>query len=133
VLEETLRRGGTVLIPAFAFGRTQVLLYMLHELCNEKRLSRVPIYVDSPLAVNLTKVFVEHPEVYDRETQATFLSKGQNPFLFDQVRLVGSVEESMALNREEKPQIIIAASGMCEAGRILHHLRLRSTTNATPS
>jgi metallo-beta-lactamase family protein len=125
VLEETLRRGGTVLIPAFAFGRTQVLLYVLHELCNEKRLPRVPIYVDSPLAVNLTKVFAEHPEVYDRETQTTFLSKGQNPFLFDQVRLVGSVEESMALNREEKPQIIIAASGMCEAGRILHHLRFK--------
>jgi metallo-beta-lactamase family protein len=125
VLEETLRRGGTVLIPAFAFGRTQVLLYVLHELYNEKRLPRVPIYVDSPLAVNLTKVFAEHPEVYDRETQTTFLSKGQNPFLFDQVRLVRSVEESMALNREDKPQIIIAASGMCEAGRILHHLRFK--------
>jgi len=125
VLEETLRRGGTVLIPAFAFGRTQVLLYVLHELYNEKRLPRVPVYVDSPLAVNLTKVFAEHPEVYDQETQTTFLSKGQNPFLFDQIRLVRSVEESMALNRDDKPQIIIAASGMCEAGRILHHLRFK--------
>lgn len=124
-LDETLRRGGTVLIPAFAFGRTQVLLYVLHELYNEKRLPRVPVYVDSPLAVNLTKVFAEHPEVYDQDTQATFLSKGQNPFLFDQIRLVRSVEESMALNREDKPQIIIAASGMCEAGRILHHLRFK--------
>jgi len=125
VLEETLQRGGTVLIPAFAFGRTQVLLYVLHELYNEKRLPRAPIYVDSPLAVNLTKVFVEHPEVYDRDTQTTFLSKGQNPFQFDQLRFVRSVEESMALNREDKPQIIIAASGMCEAGRILHHLRFK--------
>jgi metallo-beta-lactamase family protein len=125
LLEETLRRGGTVLIPAFAFGRTQVLLYVLHELYNEKRLPRVPVYVDSPLAVNLTKVFAEHPEVYDQDTQTTFLSKGQNPFLFDQLRLVRSVEESMALNREDKPQIIIAASGMCEAGRILHHLRFK--------
>jgi metallo-beta-lactamase family protein len=125
VLEETLRRGGTVLIPAFAFGRTQVLLYVLHELYNEKRLPRVPISVDSPLAVNLTKVFAEHPEVYDRDTQTTFLSKGQNPFQFDQIRFVRSVEESMALNREDKPQIIIAASGMCEAGRILHHLRFK--------
>jgi metallo-beta-lactamase family protein len=125
VLDETLRRGGTVLIPAFAFGRTQVLLYVLHELYNEKRLPRVPIYVDSPLAVNLTKVFAEHPEVYDPDTQATFLSKGQNPFLFDPIRLVGSVEESMALNRQDQPQIIIAASGMCEAGRILHHLRFK--------
>jgi len=124
-LDETLRRGGTVLIPAFAFGRTQVLLYVLHELYNEKRLPRVPVYVDSPLAVNLTKVFAEHPEVYDQDTQTTFLSKGQNPFLFEQIRFVRSVEESMALNREDKPQIIIAASGMCEAGRILHHLRFK--------
>jgi metallo-beta-lactamase family protein len=125
ILAETLKRGGTVLIPAFAFGRTQVLLYVLHELYNEKRLPHVPVYVDSPLAVNLTKVFGEHPEVYDRDTQTTFLAKGQNPFLFDQMRFVRSVEESMALNREDKPQIIIAASGMCEAGRILHHLRFK--------
>jgi metallo-beta-lactamase family protein len=102
-----------------------VLLYVLHELYNENRLPRVPVYVDSPLAVNLTQVFAEHPEVYDQDTQTTFLSKGQNPFLFDQIRLVRSVEESMALNREDKPQIIIAASGMCEAGRILHHLRFK--------
>jgi metallo-beta-lactamase family protein len=125
VLQETLQRGGTVLIPAFAFGRTQVLLYVLHELYNEGKLPRVPISVDSPLAVNLTAVFAEHPEVYDRETQATFLAKGQNPFFFDQIRFVRSVEESMALNRDDTPQIIIAASGMCEAGRILHHLRFK--------
>jgi metallo-beta-lactamase family protein len=125
VLTETLGRGGTVLIPAFAFGRTQVLLYVLHELYNEKRVPRVPVYVDSPLATHLTRVFAEHPEVYDRDTQATFLSKGQNPFWFDQMRFVRSVEESMALNREDKPQIIIAASGMCEAGRVLHHLRFK--------
>jgi metallo-beta-lactamase family protein len=125
VLQGALQRGGTVLIPAFAFGRTQVLLYVLHELCNERRLPRVPIYVDSPLAVHLTQVFAEHPEVYDRDTQATFLAKGQNPFFFDQIRFVRSVEESMALNRDETPKIIIAASGMCEAGRILHHLRFK--------
>jgi metallo-beta-lactamase family protein len=125
VLQSTLERGGTVLIPAFAFGRTQVLLYVLHELYNERRLPRAPIYVDSPLAVHLTQVFAEHPEVYDRATQATFLAKGKNPFYFDQIRFVRSVEESMALNRDETPKIIIAASGMCEAGRILHHLRFK--------
>ena len=125
VLQTALQRGGTVLIPAFAFGRTQVLLYVLHELYNERRLPRVPIYVDSPLAVHLTQVFAEHPEVYDRDTQTTFLAKGQNPFSFDQIRFVRSVEESMALNRDETPKIIIAASGMCEAGRILHHLRFK--------
>jgi metallo-beta-lactamase family protein len=125
VLESTIARGGTVLIPAFAFGRTQVLLYVLHELYNEKALPKVPIYVDSPLAANLTKVFVEHPEVYDAEARTTFLAKGENPFRFDLVKFVGSVEESMALNREDKPQVIISASGMCEAGRILHHLRFK--------
>lgn len=125
VLTETVQRGGTLLIPAFAFGRTQVLLYVLHELHNEGRLADIPIYVDSPLATNLTRVFAEHPELYDRDTQTEFLAKGQNPFRFDRVRFVGSVEESMALNRQDRPQIIIAASGMCEAGRILHHLRFK--------
>jgi metallo-beta-lactamase family protein len=125
VLEESFARGGTVLIPAFAFGRTQTLLYVLHELYDEKAIPRVPVYVDSPLAINLTRVFAEHPEVYDQDTHEAFLSKGENPFVFDQIHFVKSVEESMALNREDKPQIVIAASGMCEAGRILHHLRFK--------
>jgi metallo-beta-lactamase family protein len=125
VLEETFQRGGTVLIPAFAFGRTQVLLYLLHELADEHSLRNIPIYVDSPLATHLTRVFAEHPEVFDPETHATFLSKGENPFRFDQIKFVSSVQESMILNREDKPQIVIAASGMCEAGRILHHLRFK--------
>ena len=123
VLTETFDRGGTVIIPSFAFGRTQELLYVLHELYDEGEVTRVPVYVDSPLATNITRVFGEHPEVYDKETHATFLEKGKNPFSFDQVHFVGSVEESMALNREEKPHIVISASGMCEAGRVLHHLR----------
>jgi metallo-beta-lactamase family protein len=79
--------------------------------------------VDSPLATNITRVFGEHPEVYDHETHETFLEKNKNPFSFEQIRFVGSVEESMALNRDERPHIVIAASGMCEAGRVLHHLR----------
>ncbi len=125
VLVDTFSRGGTVIIPAFAYGRTQELLYMLHELYNEGDVQTVPIYVDSPLATNITRVFGEHPEVYDTETHKTFLEKGQNPFMFDQVRFVGSVEESMALNRDERPHIVITASGMCEAGRVLHHLRYK--------
>jgi metallo-beta-lactamase family protein len=84
---------------------------------------RFPVYVDSPLASNITRVFVEHPEVYDKATHETFLQRGENPFQFDQIRFVGSVEESMALNRDQTPHIVVAASGMCEAGRILHHLR----------
>jgi metallo-beta-lactamase family protein len=125
VLVETSQRGGTLLIPAFAFGRTQTLLYMLHEIYNENSVPRLPVYVDSPLATKLTRVFGEHPEVYDKETHNTFLEKGINPFQFKQMHFVSSVEESMMLNRQEGPQIIIAASGMCEAGRILHHLRYK--------
>ena len=125
ILTETLDRGGSLLIPAFAYGRTQELLYTLHELYKDGETRRVPIYVDSPLAANLTRVFGEHPEVYDAETHATFLREGRNPFCLGQIHFVSSVEESMALNREETPHIVISASGMCEAGRILHHLRYK--------
>ena len=118
-------RGGTILIPSFAFGRTQELLYVLHELYNENEVPRFPVYVDSPLATKITRVFAEHPEVYDQETHKAFLQQGKNPFQFDQVNFVGSVAESMALNRDETPHIVVSASGMCEAGRILHHLRYK--------
>jgi len=82
VLTETFERGGTVIIPSFAYGRTQELLYVIHELYNEGAVQQVPVYVDSPLATNITKVFGEHPEVYDDETHDTFLEKGMNPFTF---------------------------------------------------
>jgi len=123
VLADTYDRGGTILIPSFAFGRTQELLYVIHELYKENEVPRFPVYVDSPLATKITRVFVEHPEVYDQETHEAFLQQGKNPFQFDQVNFVKSVEESMALNRDETPHIVVSASGMCEAGRILHHLR----------
>ncbi len=122
-LNETFERGGTVLIPSFAYGRTQELLYVIHELYDDGEVPRMPVYVDSPLATNITKVFGEHPEVYDQETHETFLQQGKNPFSFKQVNFTESVEASMALMREETPHIVISASGMCEAGRILHHLR----------
>jgi metallo-beta-lactamase family protein len=123
VLTETFERDGAVLIPAFAFGRTQTLLYLVHELFNDGAVKRVPVYVDSPLANNLTKVFVDHPEVYDENTHKVFLRQSRNPFQFPEVKFVSSVEDSMAVNRQEGPQVVLAASGMCEAGRILHHLR----------
>ncbi len=125
IINETLARGGTVLVPAFAFGRTQELLYTIHELMNENAIPQVPVYVDSPLATKLTRVYGEHPELYDKETHKTFLEKGQNPFYFHNVRFIESVEESMRLNRETEPHIVLSASGMCEAGRILHHLRYK--------
>jgi metallo-beta-lactamase family protein len=123
VVAEANARGGTVLVPAFAYGRTQEIVYLLHELYDENRLPRIPIYVDSPLAAKLTRVFGEHPETYDQDAQETFLRRGENPFQFPQLHYVASVEESMALNRDERPHIVIAGSGMCEGGRILHHLR----------
>ncbi|MDJ0781614.1 MAG: MBL fold metallo-hydrolase [Desulfosarcinaceae bacterium] len=125
ILIEAENKGGSILIPSFAYGRTQELLYVLHELYAEEAVPRLPITVDSPLATRLTTVFGEHPEVYDAETHETFLQKGRNPFFFEQVSFTGSVEESIALTRETRPHIVISASGMCEAGRILHHLRYK--------
>lgn len=125
VINETAERGGTLLIPSFAFGRTQELLYVIHDLYNNNEVPHLPVYVDSPLATEITRVFGEHPEMYDVETHRDFLQNGDNPFFFKELCFTASVEESMALNRETKPHIVISASGMCEAGRILHHLRYK--------
>jgi metallo-beta-lactamase family protein len=125
IILETVERGGSIVIPSFAFGRTQELIYFLHEIYNENQVPRLPIYIDSPLATNLTRVFGEHPEVYDRLTHETFLQSGQNPFMFDKINFVQSVKESMDLMNDKRPNIVISASGMCEAGRILHHLRYK--------
>lgn len=125
VLNETIGRGGTVLIPSFAFGRTQELLYVIHDLYNNNEVPEVPVYVDSPLASRLTKVFGEHPEMYDQQTHEDFLKDGENPFMFKEVRFITGVEDSMALMRRQDPHIVISASGMCEGGRILHHLRYK--------
>ncbi len=123
VLNDTFERGGSVIIPSFAYGRTQELIYILHELYDKGEVPRRPIYVDSPLASNITKVFGEHPESYDKETHETFLEKGKNPFHFDKIKFVETVQESMQLTQDKSSHVVISASGMCEAGRILHHLR----------
>ena len=125
VVNRTHQRGGSIVIPSFAMERAQSLIYLLHELYNEGKLPPMPVYVDSPLALNLTTVFGEHPECYDYETHKAFLENGENPFSFKQLKYVKSVQESMELNRSESQHIVISASGMCESGRILHHLRFR--------
>ncbi len=125
IIRETVERGGSVIVPAFAYGRTQELIYMIHELYDRNEVPKVPIYIDSPLATKITRVFGEHEEAFDQETHEAFLEKGENPFAFGQIQYVSTVEESMALMRDERPHIIISASGMCEAGRILHHLRYK--------
>lgn len=125
VLQETFDRGGVVMIPAFAYGRTQELIYYLHQLYLENAVPKMDIFVDSPLAVSITKVFGEHPEMYDEDTHKIFLENGLNPFMFPEIKYIRSVEESMRLNRAQNPHVVIAGSGMCEGGRILHHLRHR--------
>jgi metallo-beta-lactamase family protein len=122
VVARTVSHGGKVLIPAFAVGRTQTVIYFLHQLHAAGKLPAVPVYVDSPMATRASEVFRAHPECFDEETAA--LVQG-SPDLFGgkRVRYVESVHESIALNRNPEPCVIIAASGMCEAGRILHHLK----------
>jgi metallo-beta-lactamase family protein len=120
VLEE-MRDGGRILIPAFSIGRTQNVLMYLGKLVKEKRIPRQPIFVDSPLSNKATKITARHSEVFDEEMQS-LMKGGHNPFHFEGVRYVADVEESKSLNGL-RSGIIISASGMCEAGRILHHLK----------
>lgn len=125
VINETVERKGSVLIPAFAFGRTQDVIYVLHELYDTGKVPRIPIYVDSPLGNKMTKVYADHPEVYDKKTHKVFLEQGENPFWFKEIEYTESVEDSMRIMKEKAPHILISSSGMCEAGRILHHLRYK--------
>ncbi len=122
VVNRTVRRGGKIIIPAFAIERTQELIYYLHLLREKNRIPKIPVYVDSPMAVNATAIFKVHQECYDEETRRAFLENHQNPFGFDDLHYVTNVEESKRLNDMKEPAIIISSSGMCEAGRILHHL-----------
>ncbi len=122
VIREVYDRKGKVIIPAFAVGRTQLLVYVLHKLFDQDRIPSLPIYVDSPLAVNATKVFREHPECFDRETNRIFLESGDDPFGFGRLKYITTVDQSKELNDIHEPMIIISASGMAEGGRILHHL-----------
>jgi metallo-beta-lactamase family protein len=119
-VRRTAARGGKVLIPAFAVGRCQELIYSLHQLHRAGKIPDIPVYVDSPLAVDITTVFRMHPEIFDQREH--LIASGAHLFDFPLVRYVRDVAESKALNRATGPAIIIAASGMAESGRILHHL-----------
>lgn len=122
IVNDTYARGGKIIVPAFSVGRTQEIVYALHQLTLEGQIPELPIFVDSPLSVNATQVFRMHPECYDEETRELLLQT-RDVFGFGKLRYIENVEESKKLNRMKKPCIIISASGMCEAGRILHHLR----------
>lgn len=122
VINETIARGGKIIVPSFALERTQELIYCLHQLKLAGRIPSFPIYVDSPLAIDATDIFRVHPECYDAET-AQLLRTVADPFGFRGLRYVSSVEESKHLNTIKTPIMIIAGSGMAEAGRITHHLK----------
>lgn len=122
VVQRTIGRGGRLIVPSFAVGRTQQLVLLLHRLMNERLIPTVPIFVDSPLAVNVTDVFRAHPECFD-DLVNEFLRNGEDPFGFNRLTYIRDVNESKKLNDRKGPFVVISASGMCEAGRILHHLR----------
>ncbi|HEY7335071.1 MAG TPA: MBL fold metallo-hydrolase [Bryobacteraceae bacterium] len=122
VVNRTARRGGKIVVPTFAVGRAQQLVLLLHELMDAHRIPSIPIFVDSPLAVNATDVFRKHPECYDQEARE-FLQRREDPFGFYRLNYVRDVNESKALNTRPGPFLVLSASGMCEGGRILHHLR----------
>jgi metallo-beta-lactamase family protein len=119
-ISETLRRKGNVLIPAFAVGRTQDILYILNRLVREKRLPHLDVYVDSPLADKATQIYLRHPEYFDPEAVDMFKAKGSDGM---RLHFTKTVEESQALNKIKSGAIIIAGSGMCEGGRIRHHFK----------
>ena len=132
IVSETLDNGGTVVIPSFAVGRTQEILYEIDKLKDirkdeefrrkYKTLMRVPVYVDSPLAISATEVFKENMDLFDEDTQKE-ISKGENPLEFPGLKFTMTADESKALNEDPTPSIIISASGMCDVGRIKHHLK----------
>ena len=127
IVIKTTRRGGTVVIPSFAVGRTQELIYEFNRFYLERpeykdELEKLTVYIDSPMATSATEVFRRNAQVFDEETKA-YILKGDNPLDFPNLRFTRSTAESQALNMDRKPKIIISASGMCEAGRIRHHLK----------
>jgi metallo-beta-lactamase family protein len=121
IIQKAIRNQSHIIVPAFAVGRTQELLYELNALVEQNQVSRFPVYVDSPLAVAATEIYSQHRECLDEETQA-LLARGDNPLDFAGLRFTRTVSESMALNKQQGPFMIISASGMATAGRIRHHL-----------
>ncbi len=123
IVNQVCREGGNLIIPSFALERAQEVVYYLNLLRKKDKIPPIPIYVDSPLAGNVTEVFRGHMECFDKETMTEFIEHGDNPFGFGELKYTRSVEESKALNGKQGPLVIISASGMCEHGRILHHLK----------
>ncbi len=122
VINRTVERGGKILIPAFSLERTQEVIYLLNELLKEKAIPLIPVYVDSPLATHVTETFTNHTKYMNHHTTQA-IERGESPFEFLNLRFVADRNESKSLNIDKRPMVIIAGSGMCESGRILHHLQ----------
>ncbi|OGZ67156.1 MAG: hypothetical protein A3C58_02370 [Candidatus Staskawiczbacteria bacterium RIFCSPHIGHO2_02_FULL_34_10] len=123
IINEAVKNNSKIMVPAFSLGRTQELLYVLHKLLNEKAIPALPIYIDSPLAQKITRVFNTYTSDFDEEFWEDFGEKGEKAFLFNNLIAVSSVKESQSINNKPGPFMVIAGSGMCEGGRILHHLK----------
>lgn len=123
IVKKTFDRGGKVIIPAFAVGRTQEIVYFLNQMITDGLISRVPVYVDSPLAVQASEIFQQYPDYFDEETNRFIREHRHAALDFDGLTYVSDVEESKKLNDKKGPMVIISASGMAETGRILHHLK----------
>lgn len=123
IVHQVIASQGKIIVPAFSLGRTQELVYMLHQLTDRQLIPRFPIIVDSPLASRITEVFEQHHRDYDRQTQTDFGRLGENPLVFRNLEYTHTVEESKALNTRPGPMMIISASGMANGGRVMHHLK----------
>lgn len=125
IIDRTTMRGGSVIIPSFAVGRTQELIYQLnahYDSGEVEEYKKIPVYIDSPMAVEATETYEKNADLFNEETKERILS-GDNPFSFSNLRYVSTVEESMSLNKSNYPKVIISASGMADAGRVRHHLK----------
>ncbi|MDD7764555.1 MAG: MBL fold metallo-hydrolase [Peptoniphilaceae bacterium] len=124
IIEKTVERGGTVIIPSFSIGRTQEIIYELNDYYDNKLKTKIkfPIYIDSPLAVKASEVFMNNSDVFD-EFAIDLITKGDNIFEFENLKYVKTVEQSQRLNKDNTPKVIISASGMCTGGRVRHHLK----------
>jgi metallo-beta-lactamase family protein len=125
VINRINKRGGAIVIPAFAVGRTQMLMYFLRKLEDEKRIPHLPVFVDSPMAINVTGLYANHTEDHDLEFTKEELEGNHDPLNMHEVHMTRTVEESKKINEVVSPCIIISASGMATGGRILHHLERR--------
>src|SRR3989344_1861683 len=123
IITDAIKNNSKIMVPAFSLGRTQELIYILHKLINEKQIPVLPIFVDSPLAQKITRVFNTYTSDFDENFWEDFGEKGEQAFLFKNLITTGSIEESKSILKKSGPYMVIAGSGMCEGGRILHHLK----------